>query len=117
VLVCLHHNPVPVAAAWLQVHALKNPDELFAVLDADPRIRAVLFGHIHHELNIERNGVRYLGSPSTCVQFHPTSEDFALDALNPGYRWLDLHPDGTFHTGITRVTGKSYDVDFSGIGY
>ncbi len=117
VLVCLHHNPVPVAAAWLQRHCLKNPDELFTVLDAEPRVRAVLFGHIHHELDVQRNGVRYLGSPSTCVQFHPASADFALDDLNPGYRWLELMPDGAVKTGVRRVEGKRYNVDFSGIGY
>lgn len=117
VLVCLHHNPVPVAAAWLQQHCLQNPDELFAILDAEPRVRSVLFGHIHHELDVTRKGVRYLGSPSTCVQFHPTSADFALDDLNPGYRWLELMQDGAVKTGIRRVEGKRYNVDFSGIGY
>lgn len=117
VLVSLHHNPVPVAAAWLQHHALQNPDALFAILDTDPRVHVVLFGHIHHELDMQRNGVRYLGSPSTCIQFHPASYDFALDTLNPGYRWLDLNADGTVLTGIRRVEGKRYEVDFSGIGY
>lgn len=117
VMICLHHNPVPVAAGWLQHHALKNPADLFAEIDKDPRVRVILFGHIHHELRVERKGVCYLGSPSTCIQFHPSSNDFALDVLNPGYRWLDLYADGTFNTGIRRVTGKSYDVDFSGIGY
>jgi len=117
VLVCLHHNPVPVAAAWLQRHCLRNPEDLFAILDAEPRTRGVLFGHIHHELDVLRSGVRYLGSPSTCVQFHPASVDFALDDLNPGYRWLDLMPDGSIKTGVRRVEGKRYNVDFSGIGY
>lgn len=117
VLVCLHHNPVPVAAAWLQRHCLRNAEALFAVLDAEPRVRGVLFGHIHHELDVRRNGVRYLGSPSTCVQFHPASEEFALDDLNPGYRWLQLMPDGAINTGVRRVEGKRYEVDFSGIGY
>lgn len=116
-LVSLHHNPVPVQAAWLQQHALQNPEALFAVLDAEPRVRAVLFGHIHHELSTVRDGVRFLGSPSTCVQFHPSSKDFALDVLNPGYRWLDLFADGTLETGVGRVEGKQYDIDFSGIGY
>jgi Icc protein len=117
VLVCLHHNPVPVAAAWLQHHCLKNADDLFTVLDADSRIRVVMFGHIHHELDVRRGNVRYLGSPSTCVQFHPSSSDFALDDLNPGYRWLELMYDGAVNTGIRRVEGKRYNVDFSGIGY
>jgi len=117
VLVCLHHNPVPVRAAWLQHHALKNPEALFAVLDRYPAVRAVLFGHIHHELKRQRNGVTYYGSPSTCIQFHPTSEDFALEHRNPGYRWLELHSDGQLKTGVFRVTNKRYAVDFSGIGY
>ena len=117
VLVCLHHNPVPVKAAWLQQHALKNPEALFAVLDRYPAVRAVLFGHIHHELKRSRNGVMYYGSPSTCIQFHPTQEDFALDHRNPGYRWLELHADGSLMTGVHRVRHKRYSVDFSGIGY
>lgn len=116
-LVCLHHNCVPVAAAWLQVHALKNSEELFAVLDRFTHVKAVLFGHIHHELVHERRQVLYLGSPSTCIQFHPASAEFKLDTCNPGYRWLELGGDGEFRTGIKRVAGKRYQVDFSGIGY
>lgn len=117
VLVTLHHNPVPVQAAWLQQHALQNPGALFAEIDAEPRVRAVIFGHIHHDLSVLRNGVQYLGAPSTCVQFHPASREFALDDLNPGYRWLDLFADGSLATGVNRVVGKQYDIDFSGIGY
>jgi Icc protein len=117
VLVCLHHNCVPVAAAWLQQHALQNSEELFAVLDRYTHVKAVLFGHIHHELVHERRQVLYLGSPSTCIQFHPESVDFALDVCNPGYRWLELFSNGELRTGIKRVSNKRYHVDFSGIGY
>lgn len=116
-LVCLHHNCVPVEAAWLQRHALDNSDELFAVLDRYTHVKAVLFGHIHHELVHERKRVLYLGSPSTCIQFHPASAEFRLDTCNPGYRWLELAADGDLRTGVKRVTDKTYQVDFSGIGY
>lgn len=116
-LVCLHHNCVPVAAAWLQKHALKNSAELFAVLDRFKHVKAVLFGHIHQELVHERNQVLYLGSPSTCIQFHPVSDEFKLDTCNPGYRWLELSANGDLRTGVNRVTDKRYQVDFSGIGY
>jgi 3',5'-cyclic-AMP phosphodiesterase len=116
-LVCLHHNAVPVAAAWLQKHALQNCDELYALLDRYPHVKAVLFGHIHQEFERVRNGVHYLGSPSTCIQFHPQSEDFKLDTCNPGYRWLELGANGDFSTGVKRVTGKSYKIDYAGIGY
>jgi Icc protein len=117
VLVCLHHNCVPVAASWLQAHALKNSEALFSVLDRYSHVKAVLFGHIHQELAQERRQVLYLGSPSTCIQFHPVSNEFKLDDCNPGYRWLELGSDGELRTGIKRVVGKSYLIDFSGIGY
>ncbi len=116
-LVCLHHNAVPVAAAWLQHHALKNSEDLYTVLDRYTHVKAVLFGHIHQELAQERKGVLYLGSPSTCIQFHPLSNDFKLDTCNPGYRWIELGAGGEFSTGIKRVSGKTYKLDFSGIGY
>jgi 3',5'-cyclic-AMP phosphodiesterase len=117
VLVCLHHNCVPVAAAWLQQHALQNSEALFEVLDRYTNVRAVLFGHIHQELVQVRRKVQYLGVPSTCIQFHPEHDQFTLDVLNPGYRWLDLFADGGFNTGVKRVLDKRYQVDFSGVGY
>lgn len=117
VLVCLHHNCVPVRAAWLQRHALQNSEALFAVLDRHANVKAVLFGHIHQELVHERRQVLYLGSPSTCIQFHPEQDDFALDDVNPGYRWLELYANGELRTGIRRITDKRYQVDFAGIGY
>lgn len=116
VLICLHHNPLPVAAKWLQNHALKNSEDFFAVIDRHANVRCVLWGHIHQEYDAERRGVRMLASPSTCVQFHPDEDDFTIDRLNPGYRWLDLLPDGGIDTGVER-TKRSFDIDFSSIGY
>jgi Icc protein len=106
-VICLHHHPVPTQAPWLQRHALRNPEALFARLDACPRVRLVLFGHIHHEFEHRRNGVLYLGAPATSVQFAPVSEDFALDTLGPGYRWLELCADGNFTSGVRRVVDLS----------
>jgi Icc protein len=61
--------------------------------------------------------VLYLGSPSTCIQFHPVSHEFKLDDCNPGYRWLELATNGELRTGIKRVADKHYQIDFTGIGY
>lgn len=116
VLICVHHNPLPVEAQWLQHHALQNPEDFFAVIDRYDTVRCVLWGHIHQEYERERRGVRMLASPSTCVQFHPQQDDFTIDRLNPGYRWLDLLPDGRIDTGVER-TELSFDIDFSSIGY
>lgn len=117
VLVCVHHNCLPVEAAWLQQHCLKNSDELFAILDRFSHVKGVLYGHIHQEADAVRNGVKFLAAPSTCIQFHPTHDDFTIDNAKPGYRWLDLGPDGDITSGVSRVTDKTYNIDFSSTGY
>ncbi len=117
VLICLHHNCLPVDAAWLQKHALVNSGRLLEIIDRHQQVKGVLFGHIHQDYERRRNSVVYLGSPSTCIQFHPTENDFTLDQCNPGYRWLELSSDGAIRTGVNRVSEKLYQVDFSSIGY
>jgi Icc protein len=41
-----------------------------------------------------------MSSPSTCTQFRPNSDDFALDVRPPGYRWLDLTANGKIQTKV-----------------
>lgn len=117
VLICLHHNCLPVDAAWLQKHALVNSAVLLDIIDRHQQVKGVLFGHIHQDYERRRNSVVYLGSPSTCIQFHPSENEFTLDQCNPGYRWLELFSDGVIKTGVKRVSDKRYQVDFSSIGY
>lgn len=112
VIICLHHHPITIGCDWLDNQQVNNADEFFALLDEYNSVRAVVWGHVHQELDIERNGVRLLASPSTCVQFAPKSADFKLDRLNPGYRWFDLHADGTFVTAVSRVQGDLFDIDY-----
>ena len=66
-------------------------------------MKAVLFGHAHQEFAGEKNGVACYGAPSTCIQFKRNCEDFALENIPPGYRWIDLYEDGTLKTGICRL--------------
>ena len=117
VLICLHHNPIPVHSAWLQRHCLKNPEELFAITDKYQNVKAMLFGHVHQEMTKQRNNVDIICSPSTCIQFHPTSDEFRLDDKNPAYRWLELYDNGELRTGVRRIEGKTYPVDFNSSGY
>lgn len=107
VLLCTHHNPVPVEAAWLQRHALKNPEALMSLLEEFSHVRAVLFGHIHQAMNVMHQGVAFLACPSTSVQFHPTRDDFSLDERAPGWRWLRLYADGRYKTAVCRVPMES----------
>lgn len=116
-LVCLHHNPVPIGCEWMNPIGLRNPDALFAVLERFPQVRAVLWGHVHQEYDQMRDTVRLLASPSTCIQFAPGSVDFKVDTTAPGYRWLRLYNDGTLETGVSRVVGLDFEVDYGGKGY
>jgi len=103
-LVVLHHHALPVGSRWLDGVALQEPERLFEVLDRHARVQAVVCGHVHQEYDGARRGVRYLATPSTCVQFLAHNDDFATDpALDPGYRWLELGDDGTLTTGVVRV--------------
>ncbi|MFY1666390.1 3',5'-cyclic-AMP phosphodiesterase [Pseudomonas sp. Pseu.R1] len=116
-LVCLHHHPVPIGAAWMEPIGLRNPEALFSVLERFPQTRALLWGHVHQEFDQPRHGVRLMASPSTCIQFAPNSVDFGLDSLAPGYRWLRLHDDGQIETGVSRIAPDLFEVDLSGAGY
>lgn len=116
-LVCLHHHPVPIGCEWMAPIGLRNADAFFGVVDRFPHVRAVLWGHVHQEFDQVRQGVRLLASPSTCIQFAPGSEDFRLDTLAPGYRWLRLHDDGQLETGVSRVVGMVFEADYGGTGY
>lgn len=117
VLVSLHHHPVPMECGWLDKQIVANADDFFALIDAEPRVRCVLWGHVHQEFVGERQGVKLLSTPSTCVQFKPKSANFAVDTANPGYRWLNLYADGRITTGVERVEGISFEVDFNVKGY
>ena len=117
VMVCLHHQPVPVGSAWIDQYIVKNADALFQVVDAYPQVKIITWGHVHQEFSAVRNHVSLLATPSTCVQFKPLCDDFTVDTLMPGYRWFELNENGTFTTGVERVTGKQYVIDYKSAGY
>lgn len=110
-LVCLHHHPVPMGSQWLDTVGLDNAAQLLAVLDRHRPVRALVWGHVHQCYEGQRHGVRLLATPSTCVQFLPGSEAFAVDQRPPGYRTLTAQADGSLQTEVvwleTRTAGSS----------
>ncbi len=117
VMVCLHHHPIPMHCKWLDTQVVRNAADFWQVIDQFSHIKAIIWGHIHQESDQMRNGVRLLSVPSTCVQFKPLSEDFAIDDLAPGYRWLDLYANGDVVTEVSRVEGVKFVVDWTVRGY
>jgi Icc protein len=100
VLIAMHHQPVPMGSAWLDGVGLRDAEEFLATVDRHPQVRGVLWGHVHQEFDQRRGEVRYMSTPSTCSQFLPDSEYFALDDRPPGLRWLALTPDGEIETEV-----------------
>ncbi len=100
VLLCLHHPPVHIHSAWMDAIRLKNSDALFQVLDQHENVRGVIWGHIHQVFTASRNGVLLLGSPSTCIQFLPQSDEVGFDTKPPAYRTLALNENGRIQTRV-----------------
>lgn len=102
-IVFVHHHPVAMASRWLDAVGIENADDFFRVLDAHPQLRAVNWGHVHQCFDSRRRGVRLLATPSTCAQFLPQANEFAVDARPPAYRRLTLQADGTLDTEVVWV--------------
>jgi Icc protein len=116
-LVSLHHQPVLMGSDWLDTMAIDNPEDFFAVIERHPQVRGIVWGHVHQAFDGRHGDVILMSTPSTCIQFKPLSSRFALDPLPPGYRWLELHPDGRIETGVERVAGIAETINFAASGY
>ncbi|SQA99419.1 3',5'-cyclic adenosine monophosphate phosphodiesterase CpdA [Cedecea neteri] len=116
-LLLLHHHPLPAGCSWLDQHSLRNAAALDAVLKPWPQVKTLLCGHIHQELDLDWNGRRMLATPSTCVQFKPHCANFTLDTIEPGWRWLDLYPDGSLTTEVCRLQSGKFSPDTDSEGY
>lgn len=116
-LIALHHHPVDIGADWMEQIGLRNRDALWSVVDRYANVKIVLWGHVHQEHDLERDGVRLLATPSTCIQFTSGSSEFAVEALAPGYRWFELEASGDFRTEIQRATEFEFTLDKNSTGY
>ncbi|UQA49377.1 3',5'-cyclic-AMP phosphodiesterase [Vibrio sp. ED002] len=116
-LVLLHHHPLLVGSAWLDQHTLKDAEAFWQVVDRFENVKGILCGHVHQDMNVLYNGIRVMATPSTCVQFKPNSDDFALDTECPGWRELELHPSGDISTEVNRLTDGQFQPDFTSNGY
>jgi Icc protein len=110
-MVFVHHHPVAMASRWLDAVGIENADDFFRVLDAHPQVRAVSWGHVHQCFDSRRRGVRLLATPSTCAQFLPLSDEFAVDGRPPAYRRFTLQPDGTLETEVVWVDAAAAELD------
>ncbi|WP_241622628.1 3',5'-cyclic-AMP phosphodiesterase [Rosenbergiella australiborealis] len=116
-VILLHHHPTPSGCTWLDAHSLRNAHQLAEVLQHYPLAKTIVCGHIHQEMDADWQGRRVLSTPSTCVQFRPQCTGFTIDSLSPGWRWLELHPNGEISTRVERLSDTQFQPDLHSEGY
>lgn len=103
VCVCLHHPPVAVHSRWLDSVGLENRDAFLERLEAAGNVRLVLFGHVHQAIDVRAGQIPIVGTPSTCRQFMPRADRFAVDDNPPAYRRVELNDDGTARSDLVWI--------------
>ena len=116
-LVVLHHHLLSTGSLWLDQHNLRNPHELAGILAPFPRVKAILYGHIHQQVDSTWHGYHVMATPSTCIQFKPDCNTFTLDTLQPGWREIELYADGHIETRVKRIQQASFLPNFQESGY
>jgi 3',5'-cyclic-AMP phosphodiesterase len=116
IIITCHHHPLEMNSRWIDHHKLKNTKSLTDILAKHKNVKMVLCGHVHQDSLNTWNNINFYSTPSTCVQFKPKSENFALDDTAPGYRVLHLKANGMFETKIHRIEENlpQLNLDISG---
>ncbi len=102
-LVCLHHQAVETGSEWIDNKGLLGAADFRQHLGKHDQVRAVIWGHVHQEKHHRSDGVEWMSTPSSCVQFTPGSRNFAISDEKPGYRYLSLQADGGIESRVHRV--------------
>lgn len=105
-VIAVHHHCLKTHSAWMDTMMVENSDELFALLARFPQVKLITSGHIHQEMDANYGQIRVLGTPSTCFQFEPGSDNFSVVDTAPGFRLLHLGSDGGISTEIVRLPGN-----------
>ena len=103
ILVAVHHHPTPCGMNWMDELILEDGEQLLARLEQDPRVRVVVYGHVHLQIETRRAHLRLLGCPASSIQFKPDSREAITSEQPPGYRMLELSADGGVHSQVQYI--------------
>lgn len=118
VMICLHHQPVPVGSRWLDTMQVNNAEQLWQRIEAHSEVvKCVLWGHVHQDFEGFKDSIKLIATPSTCMQFTPKKDDFEVDQQAPGLRLLALLPDGQIETAVIRLDTLPQGLDVNSAGY
>lgn len=116
-LIFLHHHPIFSGCKWLDHHCLKNSNELEDIIKSHQNVKAIGCGHIHQLIEQQWLNTLTFSTPSTCVQFKPSSDNFCLSNQAPGWRMIKLKANGDLSTNVDRLACHLFLPDMSQNGY
>ena len=103
VIIAVHHHPIKIQSTWMDNINLQNGDKLLALLENFPMVKMVLFGHVHQEIEMDVEQIKFFGSPSTGYQYRPLQDMMQTDHLTAGYRTVKLLDDGSIESKVHRI--------------
>ena len=106
ILIALHHQPIDIGSPWIDKYRLFGSQAFLSLIDQNPNIRAVTWGHVHQVFERDRNGTHMLGCPSSAINGRTIAPRFIPDTIGPACRWLQLREDKTLLSGIIQARGK-----------
>jgi Icc protein len=99
-IVAVHHHPFPMGVKWLDDLQIGNGEALHRILlQARHRLRGVFHGHVHHSMDVLRDGILYSSVASAAYQFvgWPGHAQTSLDMnADPGFNIVTITRDSTF---------------------
>lgn len=113
----IHHPLNPVGCAWLDPQRISNADVVMANWAQYTQLKLVAHGHVHQQSQNKFTHVDVISTPSTCIQFKPSSDEFAIGDEMPGFRLITLHDDGSYETQVHRISKRDLGIDRSASGY
>jgi Icc protein len=101
VVVCVHHPPISTCEN--PACGLTDSHALLEVIHSSP-VRLVLSGHVHHHFDMTRDGVRFIGAPSTFRQLRHGGDPHYTDTGEPpAAQLLELLDDGDVSCRVVRA--------------
>lgn len=97
-LIAVHHHCLPTGCEWLDTMQIENSALLLDLLDRNPRVKVLTYGHVHKQISTAYGHTGLFSAPSTCFQFELNSTEFSVEDRPPGYRVFDLAEDGSYET-------------------
>ena len=111
VVIFMHHHPVLINSAWMDVMGLQQREQFWGVIAQFPQVKAVFNGHIHQAFSGEHvfptgRKVAVFGTPATSIQLKPVNPVFQFDHTRPAWREISLNPDGSITTQVEYLTPR-----------